>query len=82
MFDTTPIVKKLLVVNIGIFLLQTFTQIDFMQQFSLRYYQSEYFRIYQVLTHTFLHADQEHLFYNMLSLNMFGPAIEYLMGRK
>jgi membrane associated rhomboid family serine protease len=40
------------------------------------------FRVYQVISHMFMHGTLGHLFFNMLSLYMFGPAIEQVWGPK
>lgn len=51
-------------------------------QLALFYPTSEYFRIFQVVTHMFMHADSTHIFFNMFALFMFGPMIEDRMGPK
>ena len=43
---------------------------------------SAYFQPFQVFTHMFMHSDIGHLFFNMLSLYFFGPAIEAALGEK
>ncbi|MEO1434214.1 MAG: rhomboid family intramembrane serine protease [Bacteroidota bacterium] len=43
---------------------------------------SDYFRPFQLVTHMFMHADFQHLFFNMLLLYFFGPPLEALFGSK
>lgn len=40
------------------------------------------FRLYQLVTYMFLHANFEHLFFNMFTLWMFGRVLEYDLGRR
>lgn len=51
-------------------------------QLALFYPSSPYFRPYQLITHMFMHANLEHLFFNMFALFMFGPHLERLWGPK
>jgi membrane associated rhomboid family serine protease len=41
-----------------------------------------HWQIWRILTFQFLHANIEHLFFNMLSLYFFGPLVESWLGRK
>lgn len=40
-----------------------------------------HFKLWQLVTYMFLHADFKHLFFNMLSLWMFGEVIERTLGK-
>lgn len=75
----TPVVKILLILNIGIFALQYILQnygIDLSEMFALRYFGAETFAPYQLVTHMFLHAGVWHLLGNMYALFIFGPPLE------
>ena len=48
----------------------------------LHYFKSEYFRPYQFVTYMFIHADFQHIFYNMFALWMFGYLLENVWGPK
>jgi membrane associated rhomboid family serine protease len=81
-----PAVKNLLIIN-GLFFLATYVLKDrgianLTQTFGLYFPLSENFRPYQFLTYMFMHADLNHIFFNMLSLWMFGSTIENLWGWK
>ncbi|MCU0389689.1 MAG: rhomboid family intramembrane serine protease [Thermoflexibacter sp.] len=82
MIQITPVVRNLLFLNFGIFLLGILLKIDFSEIFGLHYIFSNEFAPYQILTHLFLHGDFGHIFGNMLSLFFFGPLLENYMGSK
>lgn len=78
----TPMVKNLLILNIGIFIIGVFTQINLIEIFGLRYLEASEFKPYQLFTHMFIHADWGHLFFNMLGLFTFGPLLERVWDSK
>ena len=82
MYRTTPIVQKLLLLNIAIFFIHNILDIDLIDSFGLRCVLSSYFRPYQFFTHLFIHTTSGHLFSNMLSLFTFGPVLEQTMRTK
>ncbi len=85
MIKITETVKHLLIINILMFfatkLLEEPLGWDRMG-FSLFYPTSDYFEPYQIVTHMFMHADFNHLFFNMFGLFFFGPALESYWGSK
>ena len=57
----------------------------FINTFSLHYYKSPDFGVWQILTHMFLHAPLPnffHILFNMFGLWMFGSVLENLWGSK
>ncbi|TAH03505.1 MAG: rhomboid family intramembrane serine protease [Sphingobacteriales bacterium] len=81
-----PVVKNLLIIN-GILFLATYVfgnslGIDISQHLALYSFNSPDFRIWQLITHLFMHGDISHIFGNMLALWMFGAALENLWGSK
>ena len=78
----TPIVKNLLIINIGIFLIGEAMGWQLNDQFGLYYILSDNFRPYQFITYIFLHSDLGHLFNNMLILFFVGPMLEGFLGPK
>lgn len=81
-----PVVKNLLIIN-GLFFLATMTfdkvyRIDLADYLGLHFFQSELFKPWQYLTYMFMHADINHIFFNMFALWMFGYALENLWGGK
>ncbi len=81
-----PVVKNLLIIN-GILFLATYVfgnslGIDISQHLALYSFNSPNFKIWQLITHLFMHGDISHIFGNMLALWMFGAALENLWGSK
>jgi membrane associated rhomboid family serine protease len=88
-----PVVKNLMIIN-GLFFLAMIILgkqgIDISEHLALYHWSSDKFRIWQVVTHMFMHggnpADPEggfmHLFSNMFALWMFGSILENMFGAK
>lgn len=84
-----PVIKNLLILNIGIFLLTFMVQGSslenmIIQLFALWGINSPYgtFLPWQLVTYMFLHGGFMHLFFNMLALWMFGNELENYWGSK
>jgi len=81
------VVKNLLIIN-GLFFLATWTLenqgIDLTKMFALHQFQSPDFEPWQLITHMFMHDSRSfsHLFFNMLTLWMFGKTLENMWGGK
>jgi membrane associated rhomboid family serine protease len=80
MFNLTPVVRTLLLVNVGVFAVQALLGYDFINWFGLRYIHAESFQPYQFVTHLFVHSGLGHLFSNMFALLIFGPMLEMDWG--
>jgi membrane associated rhomboid family serine protease len=80
--NLTPMVKNLLLVNVGLFLIMLFTGVDLIHILGLRYINADEFQPYQIFTHMFTHAGWGHLLLNMFALFMFGSALENIWGPK
>jgi len=82
MFQLTPVVRSLLIVNALVFIVPQImgTSDIITQYFGLHNIYSAYFQPWQVLTHAFLHANVQHIFFNMLGLVFFGPILENVWG--
>lgn len=85
-FQVLPVVvKNLIIINAIFLLLDTVLEkygIDLSQTLALHYWQSQYFKPWQLITHLFLHGNFSHLFFNMFALWMFGSVIENIWGAK
>ena len=85
-FSTPPVVKNLIIINALVFLAQAFLPNGLgdvlTAKLALYFWESDNFRLYQLVTHMFLHANFTHLFFNMFALWMFGRTLEYDMGSK
>jgi len=82
MYPMTPIVKRLLILNITVFLVQSLLHIDLADALGLRCVLSTHFRPYQFFTHLVVHTSLGHLFSNMLALLTFGPTLEYTLNSR
>ncbi len=76
----TPVVKTLLLINIGILVIQSFLALPLVELFGLRYIFAEQFVPYQFFTYMFVHSGFWHLLGNMFALFIFGPMLEHYMG--
>jgi membrane associated rhomboid family serine protease len=80
-FNLTPIVKNLLIINVVMFALSALiSAFDFADLFGLRLWDSRFFSPYQFITYIFIHASFWHLFSNMIGLIVFGPWLEMTWG--
>jgi membrane associated rhomboid family serine protease len=80
------VIKNLLIVN-GLLFLATIVLkdrkvLDLTEILGLHFPLSAHFRPYQLITYMFMHGSLNHLFFNMLSLWMFGSTIENFWGWK
>ncbi len=82
MNQLTPVVKKILIGNVTIFILHKLLPFDLIDILGLRYLASPQFEPYQIITHLFMHASVGHLFSNMFSLITFGPVLETRLSSK
>ncbi|HZW32371.1 MAG TPA: rhomboid family intramembrane serine protease [Isosphaeraceae bacterium] len=87
-WNTAPVCKAIILINIAVFVLQnalhwdeppfvTFEWLAVSPQFTLRH-----FRLWQLLTAAFCHADLLHIFFNMLFLWVVGREMEAQYGSR
>lgn len=83
-----PVVKNLLIINVLVFLFQEFflkSRPDLEEIYAMGLLwpiQSGLFKIWQPVTHLFMHGNWAHIFFNMFTLWMFGRMLENLWGSK
>ena len=77
----SPVVKWLLLVNIGVFFIDMFAGHPFLRfgTFAIRSALYE-FRLWEFVTFQFLHGSLGHLLFNMIGLYFFGPWMERWWG--
>ncbi|GGZ22222.1 rhomboid family intramembrane serine protease [Echinicola pacifica] len=78
----TPVVKNLLLINVGLFVVASYLLPVLQMWFPLYYIQSSYFKPFQFLSYMFMHANLWHLISNMFGLFVFGPLLEQFLGPK
>jgi membrane associated rhomboid family serine protease len=79
----TEVIKNILIVNVLVFLATIIEPLVSYRPYLMMwnpFIGNGNFQFYQVFTHMFMHADFQHLFFNMLVLVMLGPAIESRLG--
>ena len=81
-----PGVKNLLIINTLVFFATVVFQqtglVDLDKWLGLHYIAAPDFHIWQFITYMFMHANFNHLFFNMFALWMFGAAVENYWGTK
>ena len=84
MFHLTPAAKNILIINGIIFILSDFIGLRsyIIESFGMRYFHSENFQPYQILTYMWVHGGFGHLFGNMFSVLVFAPILEKVWGSK
>lgn len=84
MMRVTPMVKNILIINIGIAIIQWITNLPLNEIGALRVVFSEEFEPYQFITYMWLHSTDSimHLFGNMFAVFIFGPLLEQFWGPK
>jgi membrane associated rhomboid family serine protease len=86
MFRNIPTVtKNLLIINVLAFLAMLLLEmrgIDLADIGGLHFFLASDFRLWQLVTYLFLHANLSHIFFNMFALWMFGCVIENVWGPK
>jgi membrane associated rhomboid family serine protease len=81
--NPTPLVLGLIAVNVVVFFFERFgTDTAFVDRYAMEpdyvHYLDQYYRVFTAM---WLHANVEHIFFNMISLLIVGPAVEVLLGR-
>jgi len=86
MRNIPTITKNLLIINILAFLamwvLSKANIIDLNNLFGLHFLFASKFHVWQFVTYMFMHANFEHIFFNMFALWMFGCVVERVWGGK
>ncbi len=79
MIQVTPIVKQLIIVNVIFFVASLFTP-AMTEYLALYYVENPNFKIWQIVSHMFMHGSWMHLFFNMFALYTFGSTLEHYWG--
>ena len=84
MFRNIPTVtKNLLIINVLAFIAMLLLErrgVDLAGIGGLHFFLASDFRLWQLVTYLFLHANLSHIFFNMFALWMFGCVIENVWG--
>lgn len=83
--NITPVVKNLIIINIIVFVAQQFfasTGRQLEEYGALWQTYTGNFKVWQLVTYMFMHADIFHILFNMYGLYIFGTELEGLWGSK
>ena len=85
MNNLPPITKNLLIINVlcyfGIIVARRYG-VDLDSVLGLHFFLASDFKLYQLFTYMFMHANLEHIFFNMFAVWMFGRTLEMVFGSK
>ena len=81
MNNMTDTVKQLLILNILFFIGAQFVP-QANDLLALHYFESDKFKLWQPISHMFMHGGLMHIFFNMFALVSFGSALEHFWGPK
>ena len=83
MFDRTPkLIKHLIIINIIMFLATQAMPGRMENLFAMHFPLNPRFRIWQVITHIFMHGGPMHIAFNMYALWVFGSPLYRIWGEK
>lgn len=81
MMNVTPVVKQLLIINIIFFIGAQLVPVSY-EYFMLFFPENPGFKLWQPLTHMFMHGGIGHIAFNMFALYSFGSTLEHFWGGK
>ena len=83
-FQTPPVVLNLIIINVLIFMATALLPKagNAIMEYCALSLGTPFFHVYQFITYMFLHANFEHIFFNMFALWMFGRTLEQVWGPK
>lgn len=82
-FQTPPVVLNLIIINVLVYMATALLPVgDAIYRYCALSLGTPFFHTYQFITYMFLHANFEHIFFNMFALWMFGRTLEYELGSK
>ena len=84
--NTPPVTKNLIIINIamlvGAMLFERMFRVNLNAVLGMFYFQSPFFKPWQIVTHMFMHGGIGHIFFNMYALWIFGKTLESVWGSK
>ncbi len=83
MFQTPPITKNLIIINVLLFFAATVGErwnFNLNDVLGLHFMLASDFHVFQLFTYMFMHANWEHIFFNLFMFWMFGRTMESVWG--
>ena len=81
MMNITPVVKQLLIINIIFFIGAQLVPVSY-EYLALFFPENPGFKLWQPITHMFMHGGFAHIAFNMFALYSFGSTLEHFWGAK
>ncbi len=84
-FNIPEVTKNIIIINVLLFLATLALPrigINLTELFGMFYFESNHFKIWQPLTHVFMHGSFMHILFNMWGVWMFGARLEQMWGPK
>ncbi len=78
----TLVVKNILIINVIMFLATNVLGDWFSEAMAAHWFESEFFRPWQIVTHMFMHGGFTHILFNMVGVFVFGTMLEQVWGPK
>ena len=85
MNNLPPVTKNLLIINVLCFFGYQVAKkygIDLNDMLGLHFFLASDFNLAQLVTYMFMHANFQHIFFNMFAVWMFGRTLEHVLGSK
>lgn len=77
-----PATKNIIIINALLFLATQLIKTFNWNILDMYYFQMGNFKLYQIITYMFMHANWGHIFFNMFAVFMFGSVLEHFWGAK
>ena len=74
-------IKQLIIINIILFIVPQYLNIDLTNILALHFPENEHFGIWQYVTSMFMHGSFSHILFNMYGLYAFGTPLEQIWGK-
>lgn len=81
MIKLTETVKHLIIINVLFFVATVVFKERIYDLLAMHYPANPLFKPWQIVTYMFMHANVQHILFNMLGLWMFGSTVEQMIGR-
>jgi membrane associated rhomboid family serine protease len=78
----TDAIKHIIIINVILFVAPQLLKLDLTNIFALHFPKNEHFRLWQYITHLFMHGSFAHILFNMYGLWAFGTPLEQMWGKK
>ena len=82
MSSVPTVTRNLIIINVIVFIATLINENFMVATFAMFYPASQYFHVWQILTHMFMHGGFWHILFNMYTLWMFGSVLERMIGEK